>query len=177
MKSWYVLVLQFFVTNLLRIFLHVFTFRFNLFIFIHCTCRKAMFIKRRCRLWFTPFLPLLRTTLKCGLPPPPPTATNVRGCCGVLHVRACAARSVASNATTSVKICLMLTVCRVSSHSFAHTLMPWNILINLYVEYVPCPPPKLSELFCTFLLGWHPIILALYPLTFSTLLLSNLSPE
>lgn len=77
--------------------------------------RKVTFIKRPCRLSSTPSLPPLHTTLRCGQPPPPHTATNVRGYFGVSPDKACAALSVGSNATRSARIFLMPTVCRVSS--------------------------------------------------------------
>ncbi len=76
-------------------------------------CRRVTSIRRPCRLWSTPFPVLHPTTLRCGRPPPPPTATSVRGFCGASLDRACAAPSVASSVMRSVKICLMPIVYRV----------------------------------------------------------------
>lgn len=79
--------------------------------------RKAMCTKRPCRLWSTPSHPPLHTTLRCGQPLPPPTATNVRGCCGALRGKECAVLNAASSVTISVRICSMLIVCRVRTRT------------------------------------------------------------
>lgn len=113
-----------------------------------------MFIKRLCRLWSTPSPPLLRTILRCGRPPPPPTATNVKVCCGVSLDKACAALSAVSNVTTNARICWMPTVCRVSSdvlklnalvqHPCTYEQKPalLNICIHFLLRFTHTSPPK-----------------------------------
>ncbi len=95
--------------------IHILQFRtvFHLSVDLLWPCRRVTSIRRPCRLWFTPFPVLHHTTLRCGRPPPPPTATSARGFCGASLDRACAAPSVASSVTRSVKICLMPIVYRV----------------------------------------------------------------
>lgn len=78
-----------------------------------CSCRRVMCIRRPSRLWYIQFPALLPITLRCGQPLHQPTATSVRGCCGVLPDRVCAVLSVESNAMRSARTCSMLTVYRV----------------------------------------------------------------
>lgn len=85
------------------------TMLFLLYIF----CRRVMSIRRHFRPSYIPSPAPPHTILRCGQPPPPLTATSVRGCCGALLARACAVPSVGSNATRSAKIYSMLIVCKV----------------------------------------------------------------
>lgn len=119
------------------------------FLLLCALCRRAMFIKRPCRLWSTPSPPLPLTILRCGQPPPPPTVMNVRGCCGASPAKACAALSVASNATKSVRICSMQTVCRVRKHKniITHCKIEDTPIFTQVYTYTPSPPHK-PNLFC-----------------------------
>lgn len=87
-------------------------------------CRRVTSTRRPFRRWYTPFPVPPHITSKSGRPPHPPTATSARGFCGALPGRACAAPSVASNVTKSVKICSMPTVSRVR-HS------QWDVYLRL----------------------------------------------
>lgn len=75
--------------------------------------RNSMSSRRLFRPWSTQFHPQHPITLRCGQRLHPPTAMSVRGCYGASLVRACAAQSVALNATRSARTCSMQIVYKV----------------------------------------------------------------
>lgn len=75
--------------------------------------RNSMSSRKLFRPWSTRFHPQHPITLRCGQRLHPPTAMSARGCYGASLVRACAAQSVALNATRSARTCSMQTVYKV----------------------------------------------------------------
>lgn len=76
--------------------------------------RKTTCTRKPCRLSSTPSPAPRRTISRSGRPPRLLTATSARVCCGASLGRGCAARSVGSKCTRSVKSFWTPTACRVS---------------------------------------------------------------
>lgn len=87
--------------------------------------RNYMSSRRLSRHWSTRFHPQHPITSRCGRRLRPHTAMSVKGYCGASPVRACAAQSVALNATRSARTCSMQIVYKVRNE--IHSIMlPWT---------------------------------------------------
>ncbi len=104
------------VSHIPHIFSIIFFVSYYIFILSQCLLcifRNYMSSRRLSRPWSTRFHPQHLITSRCGRRLRPLTAMSVRGCYGALPGRACAAQSVALNATRSARTCSMQIVYKV----------------------------------------------------------------